>query len=241
MTFPRIDLLRSPADATELILLAHGGQEASLAPTGDWRAPILRMWPFASVAISAARGSAVGLMRYRYQGWNGAEAHASTDLRAVLDRLPARITRVLLIGHSMGGRAVVAVSNHPLVDRTLALAPWLPAGEPLVKPQGPVVMAHGTADRVTSPALTAAYAKRLRKAGTPVALIAVDGSDHTMLGRSADWNALVRDFVQGTAGALTTDADHLDQLPRSGRAEAPLHGVLEIAKSRLRRRVVGQF
>ncbi|MEV8374571.1 alpha/beta hydrolase [Kribbella sp. NPDC056861] len=240
MTFPRIDLLRSPADATELVLLAHGGQESSLVPTKDWGAPILRMWPFASVAISAAPTAVVGLMRYRYQGWNGAEAHAAVDLRAVLDQLPPRITRVLLIGHSMGGRAVVAVSNHPLVGGTLALAPWLPAGEPLVKPQGSVVLAHGTADRITSPALTAAYAKRLRGHGAPVALISVEGSDHTMLSRSADWNALVRNFVTGTltTATLTTDGDHVDQLPRSGRGEGPAHGVLDIAQARLRHHVL---
>jgi pimeloyl-ACP methyl ester carboxylesterase len=243
VTFPRIDLLRSPADATELVLLAHGGQETSVVPTKDWGAPILRMWPFASVAISASPTAAVGLMRYRNQGWNGAKADAATDLRAVLDNLPPRITRVLLIGHSMGGRAVVAVSNHPLVGGTLALAPWLPGGEPLVKPQGPVVLAHGTADRITSPALTAAYAKRLRGDGVPVALLSVEGSDHTMLSRNADWNALVRGFVTGTltSGTLTTEPGHVDELPRSGRAEGPAHGVLAIAKARLGHRVVGRF
>ena len=78
-------------------------------------------------------------MRYRYRGWNGAAADPVADLRAVLDGLPPRITRVLLIGHSLGGRAVIAAGNHPLVEGVLAHAPWLPGGEPLVLLHGPVV------------------------------------------------------------------------------------------------------
>jgi dienelactone hydrolase len=234
VTFPRIDVLKSPADATTLVLLAHGGQENSLAATGAWQAPILRMWPFAAAAIAAAPGAEVGLMRYRYQGWNGAEAHAAVDLRTVLDQLPPRITRVLLVGHSMGGRAVVATGNHPLVAGVLALAPWLPDGEPLVALRGPVVFAHGTADRVTDPAQTASYAKRLRASGVPVALLSVAGETHPMLRRSPDWNALVRDFTAGTSYELSLDSDQVDQLPHSKHSDSTLAGVLDIAKARLR-------
>ncbi|MDX6261438.1 MAG: hypothetical protein QOH84_3126, partial [Kribbellaceae bacterium] len=112
MSFPRIDLLVAPPDATELVLLAHGGEENSRESADAWRPAILRMWPFAAAARAGAPGAAIGLMRYRYRGWNAAGADPAADLRAVLDRLPSRITRVLLIGHSMGGRAVVAVGNH---------------------------------------------------------------------------------------------------------------------------------
>ncbi|WP_433009810.1 dienelactone hydrolase family protein [Kribbella sp. CA-294648] len=238
MSFPRIDLLKSPPDATQLVLLAHGGKENSVVETGSWRAPILRMWPFAAAAIKAAPGSAVGLMRYRYQGWNGAEAHPAADLRAVLDRLPERITRVLLIGHSMGGRAVVAAGNHSRVAGVLALAPWLPRGEPLVAVRGPVVLAHGADDRITNPAETAAYAQRLRASGVPVALFSLEGETHELLRRSADWNALVRDFVTGTTPNLTTDTDSIVELPRSSPSDSPRRGVLDIAQARLRLRVL---
>jgi predicted esterase len=239
--FPRIDLLVAPPDATDLVLLAHGGQEGSLEPAGDWRAAILRMWSFVPAARRGAPGAAVGLMRYRYRGWNGAEAHPVADLRAVLDRLPSRITRVLLIGHSMGGRVVVAAGNHPLVGGVLGLAPWLPGGEPLVKPHGPIVLAHGTADRITSPAQTAAYAKRLRAAGVPVALLSVAGDGHTMLSRSSDWSALVRDFTAGTTIQPSLDLNRIDELPRTTRSANALRGVLDIARARLGRRVVGHL
>jgi pimeloyl-ACP methyl ester carboxylesterase len=241
VSFPRIDLLVAPADATSLVLLAHGGEEGSREAAGAWRAAILRMWPFAPAARSGAPGAAVGLMRYRYRGWNRADADPVADLRAVLDRLPARITRVVLIGHSMGGRAIVAAGNHPLVDGVLALAPWLPDGEPLVQLRGPVVFAHGTADRITDPAQTAAYAKRLRASGVPVALLSVAGENHTMLQRSPDWNALVRDFVAGTTYELSLDSDRVDPLPRSKHSDSALRGILDIAKARVSLRVVGRF
>nr|WP_239062757.1 alpha/beta fold hydrolase [Streptomyces sp. SID13031] len=218
-------------------MLAHGGQEESLAPAGAWRAAILRMWPFVPAARAGAPAAAVGLMRYRYRGWNAA-ADPVTDLHTVLDRLPPRITRVLLIGHSMGGRAIVAAGNHPLVDGALALAPWLPDGEPLTQLRGPVVFAHGTADQVTNPAQTAAYAKRLRASGVPVALLSVAGDDHTMLRRSPDWNALVRDFTAGTTYDLSLDSDETEQLPRSTRPGTTLRGVLDIARARLRYRIL---
>ncbi|WP_020392651.1 dienelactone hydrolase family protein [Kribbella catacumbae] len=235
MSFPRIDLLVAPPDATELVVLAHGGAENSLEVPGAFRPPILRMWPFARAAAAGAPGAAVGLIRYRYRGWNGADAHPAADLRAVLDKLPPRITRVLLIGHSMGGRAIVAASNHPLVAGVLGLAPWLPSGEPLVAPRGPVVLAHGTDDRVTNPALTADYARRLRASGAPVALLSVDGETHSMLRRSADWNALVAGFTAGTS------YEPMGELPRSSRSDSALRGVVDVAKSRLHLRVVGSL
>ncbi|ADB35037.1 hypothetical protein Kfla_6034 [Kribbella flavida DSM 17836] len=244
MTAPGIDLVAAPAGATDLVLLAHGGMENSTAAPHVWRPPILRMWPFAVAARSAAPRAAIGLVRYRYQGWNGSAAHPAADLRAVLDRLALRYDRVILIGHSMGGRAVVAAGNHPLVGGVLALAPWLPVGEPLVALRGPVVFAHGTADRITSLAATTAYARRLRTAGVPVAMLPVEGEKHAMLYRAKDWDELVRRFVtyaldaDGTCPALTTDADRVDPLPTWHSAGALPLGVAQIAASRLRLPVI---
>jgi len=245
MSQPGIDLLVSPAGATDLVVLAHGGVVDSLDPAGVWRAPILRMWPFALAARSAAPTAAVGLMRYRYRGWNGTEAHPANDLRTVLDGLPSSIRRVVLVGHSMGGRAVVAAGNHSRVARVLGLAPWLPTGEPLVALRGPVVLAHGTLDRITAPAQTAAYARRLRAAGVPVALLTVEGEKHAMLYRHADWNELVRRFVATALGdspdcaALSTEPDRVDPLPRWNRPGGVSAGVRDIAAARLRLRVLG--
>jgi dienelactone hydrolase len=248
MSVPGIDLLAAPPEATDLVLLAHGGVVESVAEPHAWRAPILRMWPFALAARAAAPGAAVGLMRYRYRGWNGGEAHPAADLRTVLEVLPSRIRRVLLVGHSMGGRAVVAAGNHSLVAGVLGLAPWLPPDEPVVKIGGPVVLAHGTLDRITDPALTGTYAGRLRAAGVPVALLSVEDEKHAMLRRATDWDDLVHRFVlhafaepPAPCEALTTTVDRVDTLPRWNRPTSIPVAVRSIAAARLRLRVTDHF
>jgi dienelactone hydrolase len=242
VSVPGIDLVAAPKGARNLILLAHGGMENSTGTPHRWRPPILRMWPFAAAARKAAPRAAIGLMRYRYQGWNGSAADPAADLRTVLDRIGARFERAVLVGHSMGGRAVVAAGNHPLVDGVLGLAPWLPAGEPVVRLRGPVAFAHGTADRITSPATTASYARRLRADGIPVALLTLDGEKHAMLHRAPDWNEIVRRFVAHAVSPgecpLITTADRSDPVPAKRPGDAAPAAVAEIALSRLRLRVV---
>jgi hypothetical protein len=198
MSWAGVDLVWHPTGASDLVLLAHGGEEESEEYPSLWRGAILRMWPFAAAARSAVPSAAVGLMRYRYRGWNGDAADPAVDLRSVLDDLPPLIQRVVLIGHSMGGRAVVAAGNHPRVAGVLALAPWLPEGEPLVELRPPVTFAHGTDDTVTDPRATLAYANRLRAAGTPVTVYSVSGETHPMLHRPTDWNTLVTTFTTTT-------------------------------------------
>lgn len=138
---PRIDLVASPRNASDLILFAHGGLADSTDDPHAWRGPILRMWPFAAAAKQVDRSALVGLIRYRYRGWNGTAADPSADLRLVLDRLPAQISRVVLIGHSMGGRAVVAQGNHPKVVGVLGQAPGSPKKNlpPGILPKSPLL------------------------------------------------------------------------------------------------------
>ncbi|MFI6828562.1 alpha/beta hydrolase [Kribbella sp. NPDC050241] len=245
MTGPAVDLVWHPAGATDLVVLAHGGQEHSTAVPHLWRAPILRMWPFALAARSAVPTAAVGMLRYRYRGWNGSAADSAVDLRAVLDELPPVIRRVVLIGHSMGGRAVVAAGNHPRVAGVLALAPWLPEGEPLTALRPPVTFAHGTDDTITDPRATAAYAERLRAAGTPVTMYALAGEGHAMLRRSTDWNTVVANFtitaLNATAPARGTDGPRIESLPQYGpKALLPI-AVGSIAVARFRLPVVERF
>jgi pimeloyl-ACP methyl ester carboxylesterase len=230
---PGVDLVRHPAGATELVLLAHGGEEHSLADPHLWRPAVLRLWPFAQAALSVAPNAAIGFLRYRFRGWNDA-GDAATDLRTVLDELPPVISRVLLIGHSMGGRAVVAAGDHPRVAGVLALAPWLPRDEPLVALRPPVTFVHGTDDTITSPEGTTAYVQRLRAAGTAVTTYSLAGEGHAMLRRAKDWNRLVAEFVAGIpAGG---GDEHLPTV-RDQTASA----IGEIAIARLRMAVKERF
>ncbi|HWD82834.1 MAG TPA: alpha/beta hydrolase, partial [Kribbella sp.] len=182
--------------------------------------------------------AAIGLLRYRFRGWNDA-GDAALDLRAVLDALPPVIARVFLIGHSMGGRAIVAAGDHPRVAGVLALAPWLPAGEPLSALRPPVAFAHGTDDTMTDPAGTTAYAARLRAAGVTVTAYALAGEGHAMLRRPKDWNRLVADFVTSARDG-GGPAGGTEDLPQVGRPTV-VAAVWEIAIARFRLPVKERF
>lgn len=244
----RLDLVADPVGARDLVVIAHGGQEHSLDEPHDWRHAILRMWPFAAAAGRAAPHAQVGLLRYRYRGWNGSRADAAADLLRVLTDVPPRIERVALVGHSMGGRAVMAAADQPRVTGVLALAPWLPAGEPVADLTAcTVVLAHGDEDTITDPSLTAAFASRVRRSGVPVAFYAAEGAGHGLLQRHGDWDELVRRFVC-TAFALDTDEPAwlttsrdpdrgADPLPVWTRRRSLLGAVGSVAASRLVLRV----
>jgi predicted esterase len=186
------------------VLVAHGGTEVSAAPVTPLDPAVLRMIPLALAIRHGLRGSgiAVSRPRYRVRGWNGDLASPVQDLRAVIDETVARFGAipVVLIGHSMGARAAFRVAGHPAVTAVAGLAPWLPPAEPVEQLAGRrVLLAHGTADRITSPAETWAYAERARSV-TEVATIEVRDGEHTMLRRGALWHRLAVEFSRLALG-----------------------------------------
>jgi dienelactone hydrolase len=136
------------------------------------------------------------------RGWNGELASPVQDLRAAIDQTVARFGAIpiVLIGHSMGARAAFRVAGHPAVTAVAGLAPWLPPAEPVQQLAGRrVLLAHGTADHITSPAETWAYAERARPV-TEVATIEVRDGEHTMLRRGALWHRLAVEFSRLALG-----------------------------------------
>ena len=109
----------------------------------------------------------------------------------------------MLIGHSMGARAAFRVAGHPAVSAVAGLAPWLPPTEPVDQLAGRrVLLVHGTADRITSPGETWAYAERARSV-TEMATIEVRGGEHTMLRRAPLWHRLAVEFSRLSLGLPT--------------------------------------
>ncbi|MEV6764427.1 alpha/beta fold hydrolase [Streptomyces sp. NPDC051105] len=183
---------RAPRDRTRAaVLVLHGGQEKGLRPARPWHPPALRMRPFLSAAasVSSPRDVLVGQVRYRYRGWNDADPLQDT-LRA-LDELRGRAgdVSVVLVGHSMGGRAALRAAADPGVRGVLALAPWCPPGDPVDDLTGTrIVVLHGDRDRVIKPAESAAYVRQARAAGAQAGMVLLRGGDHAMLRRSHDWH-----------------------------------------------------
>jgi pimeloyl-ACP methyl ester carboxylesterase len=182
-----------------VVVVAHGGRPVSTAPTAAIQPAVLRMVPVAAAIRRAFPGGSVVVSRprFRVQGWNGAKASPVGDLGEHLDDLRAQFgpAPVVLVGHSMGARAALRAAGHPSVAAVAGLAPWLPPGEPVEQLAGrSVLLAHGTADVVTSPAETWAYAVRAR-ALARVAEVEIRGGDHPMIRRAALWHALAATFT----------------------------------------------
>jgi hypothetical protein len=187
-----------------VVVVAHGGKPVSIEPTSPLDLSVLRMVPLASAIRQALRGTGIAVCqpRFRVKGWNGELASPVADLTGLLDEIGTRFgdIPVVLIGHSMGARAAFRAAGHPAVSAVAGLAPWLPPGEPVDQLAGRrVLLAHGTADHVTSPADTWAYAWRARSF-TEIAEIEVRGGEHTMLWRAPLWHRIAADFSRLSLG-----------------------------------------
>jgi dienelactone hydrolase len=147
------------------------------------------------------------LLRFRVRGWNAGQPVPDPvrDARYALDEIARRQpgAPIVVLGHSMGGRTAFAAADHPSVVGVCALAPWLPEGEPLPSELGRVsyVIAHGTSDRTTSPALSLEYARRLRAAGGRVARLELAGAHHALLDRPSLWRRFAVSTTLGLVGA----------------------------------------
>lgn len=215
-------LTRDVADPRAAVLLLHGGRADGLEPVPAWDPAALRMRPFARAIrrATAARGRLLlGSVVYRYRGWNGTRADPARDAEralAELTRLHPEVP-VVLVGHSMGGRAALRAAAHPRVSGVLALAPWCPPGEPVAQLRGrTVLILHGDRDRVTDPQGAADLARRAGEAGARARLALIDGGEHAMLRRAATWHRLA-----ATAVAALLDPDPVRPLPPPFDSEQP--------------------
>ncbi|MFF4649808.1 alpha/beta hydrolase [Streptomyces sp. NPDC001380] len=195
-----------PEEARGAVLVLHGGRDSSLDPVEPWNAAALRMRPFVRGIRRAVAGAgiAVGEVRYRYRGWNGDRADPLRDTLDALEELEELLgpVPVVLVGHSMGGRAALRAGGHPRVAAVVGLAPWCPPGEPAEQLAGrDVVLLHSDRDRITDPAGSRAFAERARRAGARACRLVVAGSDHAMLRRAGDWHAVTAATAAGLAGA----------------------------------------
>lgn len=188
------------------VLVLHGGRADGPGPPSTVNLPGLRMRPFsrALAAATAGRGVVLGRVRYRCRGWNGEQADAGRDALRALDELDAVLgapVPVMLVGHSMGGRAALHAAGNARVRGVVALAPWCPAGEPVAHLRGrDLVLLHGDRDRVTAAADSWALAGRAREAGARVCALRMPGGDHAMLRDAGTWHGLTTRLVTGLLG-----------------------------------------
>ncbi|MFM8303034.1 MAG: alpha/beta hydrolase [Actinomycetota bacterium] len=196
-----------------VVLLLHGGAEAGLEPVSRWAGPPLRMVPFGWAIHRRNRRVAVARLRFRRRGWNGVAAHPLEDVRAALERLDRRASGlpVVLVGHSMGGRAAIATAGEPSVLGLVALAPWIPADDPVDQVAGRhVVVIHGSDDQRTSPVASARFAARITGIARSVRTETVPDGDHAMLRHARRWHRLTADAVATMLAAADPDGTDRD-------------------------------
>ena len=192
--------------AASAVLVLHGGREHGTMTTSPFQLSYLRMLDMYAGLRRQSRSCAVYLLRYRFRGWNPGHgvpdpvADARWALGQISDQHPD--VPIGLLGHSMGARAAFAVAADPQVAGVCALAPWLPQHEPIppVRRGARYVIAHGTSDRMTSPALSRMYAQRLQAAGSRVARFEFEGGRHALLDQPALWHQFAVKATLGLVG-----------------------------------------
>jgi dienelactone hydrolase len=191
---PLLSHYADPRRPRGVVLMLHGGQQhghqAVDHRSTSWVRSVVMARAIARRA--AALDVAVALLRYRHRGWNDGRGPVA-DARWALAQLRSRYGEVpvVLLGHSMGARTAVRAADDASVRGVVALAPWLPAGEPVAALAGKrLVAAHGTRDRITSARATQDFVDRAARAGADASYVDMGDVGHYLLRRMGRWNAL---------------------------------------------------
>jgi len=195
-----LTILRPTGAVKAVALVLHGGTDRSNTPVKPHSASVLRMYPFARrlEKLGAASGLAVARLTFQVRGWNGTAQSPVHDARWALTELDQRFPEapVGLVGHSMGGRTVLAAAGEKNVHSVVALAPWVLDYDPIETVAGRrFLVMHGDGDRLTSPVASADYVRRARALTQSASFVEVENERHPMILRASIWHRLTTAFT----------------------------------------------
>ncbi|MFD4370699.1 alpha/beta fold hydrolase [Streptomyces sp. NPDC058486] len=219
----RLVVRNAPPAPEAAVLLLPGGRSEGLGPPPRVDLPALRMRPFATAVARALadRNVLVAEVRYRHRGWNGTRRDAARDTTAALAQLRERTgpLPVVLVGHSMGGRAALSAAGDPMVRGVVALAPWCPPGEPVEHLTGRTIyVLHDESDRITSARKSWDFVRRARAAGAQAFGIPMPTGRHSMLRGAADWHRRTAELTASLLPGATPAAPAAPAAPMERRA-----------------------
>jgi dienelactone hydrolase len=202
---PSLTVLAADGDTTAVTVVLPGGKAESFDAGSPAHLTAVRMRPFASMLHrhGRQRGLAVWTVHYRFRGWNGDHRAPVADVQWALEEVRRRHgdVPVVLVGHSMGGRAALIAGGERSVRGVCALAPWTVDRDSVDQLAGATVLiAHGSLDVVTSPRASREYAQRCAQVATDVGYVVVRGDVHAMLFRPRRWHRLATGFSLGALG-----------------------------------------
>ena len=226
---PHLDHRPAEGETRGIAVFCHGGTAASVQPPKERALSLVRMRAFEQYVHRATAGRGIGtyLVRYRVAGWNGEAADAFEDVRWAIGQARAEHgsdVPIVLVGHSMGGRAALRAGGEPSVTGVCALAPWTPPGEPVMHLRDQTVtILHGRTDRWVPAKLSADFGVRARRAGARVARFTTAGG-HSMLRQAHTWHTFARDAVLSGTGLepMRADVSNALQQPSPAGLAVPL-------------------
>lgn len=198
---PRLIDVAVPPRPEGVVLVLHGGaSRRTRMRVSPAQLSVLRMIPIARRIARAGNGrlAVLRLLNSR-RGWDASTTPVD-DARWALEQVRSRLGElpVCLVGHSLGGRAALLAVGAPGVLGAVALAPWVyPSDVPPGLGGQRILIVHGTADRVASPARSAALADRLRPRAD-LRYVSVEGGTHAMLRHHAEFSRPAAEFAVET-------------------------------------------
>ncbi len=197
MSRARLVPVRQPRNPEGVVIVLHGGaarrDRTAVSPT---QLSVLRMIPVARRIARAGRGRlAVHRLLNSSRGWD-VEHTPVDDVRWAMEQATPGLP-VSLVGHSLGGRAALLAGDGPEVRSVVALNPWVYPSDVADLAGRRVLIVHGDADRIASPAKSSALARTLRRT-TSVDFVTVPGGKHAMLSHHAAFERPAAEFVVET-------------------------------------------
>lgn len=197
MTGARLVPVRRGRDPRGIVLVLHGGAgRGDRAPVSPAQLSVLRMVPLAQrIALAGGSRLAVHRLLNSHRGWDPRTTPVM-DVAWALERVTEEHgdLPVVLVGHSLGGRAALLAGDHPSVTGVVALNPWVLPTDRVDLAGRRVLVVHGTDDRIASPTRSAELARRLATTSS-AGYVALPGAKHAMLRRGRTFETYAADFV----------------------------------------------